>query len=106
MSDVYDGTESADYYTGTTAAAALPISAPADTPATMLGLLRTLSGESRPIVYLPKLAVNLSTIKTAQSRRDLMLCTIQEDISIEHVLGDENDTDVYRVSTITLREII
>lgn len=106
MSDVYDGTESADYYTGTTASGALPISAPADTPATMLGLLRTLSGESRPIVYLPKLAVNLSTIKTAQSRRDLMLCTIQEDISIEHVLGDENDTDVYRVSTITLREII
>ena len=106
MTDIYDNTESADYYTGTTAAGALPISAPADTPTTMLGLLRTLSGESRPIVYLPQIVIGPQTSRQYNSRNELMLCTIQEDISIEHVLGDENDTDVYRISTVTLRETI
>ena len=106
MTDIYDNIDAADYYTGTTASGAEPISNPADTPTTMLGLLRTLSGESRPIVYLPQISVSVKTSLIFNSRRELMLCTIQDDISIEHILGDENDTDVYRVSTVTLRETI
>ena len=106
MSDIYDASVSADYYTGTTASGAEPISNPADTPTTMLGLLRTLSGETSPVVYLPQVSVSVRTFELLNQRNQLMLCTIQDDITIEHVLGDENETDVYRISTVTLRETI
>jgi len=106
MTDVFDTSESADYYVGTTAAGALPISAPADTPRTIMGLLRQLDGESRPLVYLPSINVGVKTFTTFNTRKELMLCTIQEDVSIEHVLGEENSTEVFRVATMTLREII
>jgi hypothetical protein len=106
MTDVFDTAESADYYVATTAAGALPISAPADTPRTIMGLLRQLDGESRPLVYLPSINVGVKTFTTFNTRKELMLCTIQEDVSIEHVLGEENSTEVFRVATMTLREII
>ena len=69
MTDVFDTAESADYYVGTTAAGALPISAPADTPRTIMGLLRQLDGESRPLVYLPSINVGVKTFTTFNTRK-------------------------------------
>lgn len=105
VSELYEST-SADYYVGTTAAGGLPISAPADTPHSIVGLLRRLDGESKPLVYLPSIPVSTKTSYLANAREELLLGTIQGDISIEHVIGDENDSEVFRISTMNIREII
>lgn len=105
MSELYDST-SADFYAGTTAGGALPISAPADTPSTMIGTLRRQDGSAKPLVYIPSLLVGVKTTYTLNGRDELLYSTIQGDISIEHVIGSENDSEVFRVSTINLREII
>ena len=106
MTDIFDSAESADYYVGTTASGGLPIAAPADTPRTIMGLLRRQDGETHPLVYLPSMPVGIKTFTTFNTRKELMYCSLQGDVSIEHVLGDENSTDVFRVATINLREII
>jgi hypothetical protein len=105
VSELYDST-SADFYAATTASGALPISAPADTPFTMLNLLRTLDGSSKPLVYIPSLDVSVKTEYIANSRNELLYGTIEGEITIEHVIGNENDSEVFRVSTMNIREII
>jgi hypothetical protein len=105
VSELFEAT-SADYYTGTTASGALPISAPADTPYTMLNLLRKMDGESRPLVYIPSIPVSIKQDYMGNSRNELFYGTIQGEISIEHVIGNENDSEVFRVSTMNIREII
>lgn len=106
MSEIYDTSISADYYTGTTAGGALPISSPADTPISLLGLLRILDGASKPLVYLPSIRPGIKTTNLINTRDKLLYCTIQGDISIEHVIGEESDSEIFRISTINLREII
>jgi len=105
VSELFEAT-SADYYTGTTAGGALPISAPADTPYTMVNLLRKMDGESKPLVYIPSIPVSIKQDYIGNSRNELFYGTIQGEISIEHVIGNENDSEVFRVSTMNIREII
>jgi len=106
MSEIYDTTIGADYYTGTSAAGALPISNPADTPQTILGMVRRLDGETDPIVYIPALPYTVKTTYVLNGRDEILYGTIQGEISIEHVIGEENDTEVFRISTMNIREII
>ena len=82
------------------------IGAPADTPYTVLNMIRRLDGESKPIVYLPKITVSAAADQTMNKRDTNIYCALLDDVSIEHVLGSENDSEVWRVSTINLREII
>lgn len=105
VSEIYDST-SADFYAATTAGGALPISAPSDTPYTIAGLLRKQDGETKPLVYLPSMPVSVKTEYIANAREELLYGTIQGEISIEHVIGDENDSEVFRISTMNIREII
>ena len=106
MSEIYDNVTSADYYKATTNAGSLPISAPADTPLFLFGTLRRLDGSMKPLVYLPNIDVTFKTTTFINRRDELLYSVIEGDISIEHVVGDENESEVFRVSTINLREII
>ena len=111
ISEIYDNTQEADYYTLTTATGAKPIATPSDTPTSILGLISSLDGEKKPLVYIPVLTRSIKTNTTLQRRDEFVYCTIQDDISIEHVLGNElvgadGDGELYRISTITLREVL
>ena len=111
ISEIYDNTQEADYYTLTTAVGAKPIATPSDTPTSILGLISSLDGEKKPLVYIPVLTRSIKTNTTLQRRDEFVYCTIQDDISIEHVLGNElvgadGDGELYRISTITLREVL
>ena len=105
VSELFEAT-SADFYAATTAGGALPISAPSDTPYTMINLLRRQDGSSKPLVYIPSIPVSVKQDYLGNSRNELLYGTIQGEISIEHVIGEENDTEVFRVSTMNIREII
>ncbi len=72
----------------------------------MLNLLRKIDGESKPLVYIPLIPVSVKQQYIGNSRNELLYGTVQGEISIEHVIGNENDSEVFRVSTMNIREII
>jgi len=105
-SDLYDSTPDPDYYT--LQAGGVAIGAPSSTPSTMLGLARYCNGQNQPLVFLPKIARASTQIINRRERQ--VLGSIQGEISIEHVLGDEFTGDgageLYRVSSMVIRELI
>jgi len=86
-----------------------PIAARGDAPTTMMGLVQYVDGSADAVVYLPSLEKLPSTHITLNRYHDHVLCTMDRDMQIEHVIGDEGLTDnggeVFRVSTVTLREV-
>ena len=81
-----------------------------DVPVFMLGLLQRLQGTVRPLVYLPRIN-RLSSTGAVQAdilvREDeQILSVIASDITIESVLGEEQQDEIFRVSTITIEEVI
>ena len=79
----------------------------------MLGLLTRLQGTIRPLVYLPKIPrlvnnplrnIVLSDILIREEEQ--LLAVITSDVTIESVLGDELDNEIFRVSTITIEEVL
>ena len=86
-----------------------PIAARGDAPTTMMGLVQYVNGSRDAVVYLPSLPKLPSTHITLNRYHEHMLCTLGTDMQIEHVIGDENLSDntgeVFRVSTILLREV-
>lgn len=86
-----------------------PIAARGDAPTTMMGLVQYVGGSADAVVYLPALEKLPSTHITLNRYHDHVLCTMDRDIQIEHVIGDEgladNSGEVFRVSTVTLREV-
>jgi len=84
-----------------------------DVPLFMLGLLTRLQGTIRPLVYLPKIprlinnplrTIVLSDILIRADEQ--VLAVITSDVTIESVLGDELDNEIFRVSTITIEEVL
>jgi hypothetical protein len=76
----------------------------------MLGLARKLAGSRDPVVYLPAIdyaATSGDETRVLTSRQASMLCTLDSDISIDHVVGDEFSStgEVFRVASVTLKEI-
>ena len=86
-----------------------PIAARGDAPMNMMGLVQYVDGSRDAVVYLPSLPKLPSTHITLNRYHEHMLCTLGTDIQIEHVIGDELQTnnagEVFRVSTILLREV-
>ena len=81
-----------------------------DVPLFMLGLLTRLQGTIRPLVYLPKIS-RLSSTGSVKSdilirEEEQVLAVITSDVTIESVLGDELDNEIFRVSTITIEEVL
>ena len=98
-----------DYWTALTSSTDA-VATSKDVPLFMLGLLTRLQGTIRPLVYLPKIN-RLSSTGSVQSdilvrQEEQVLAVITSDVTIESVLGDELDNEIFRVSTITIEEVL
>ena len=109
ISQQYATTPDLNYWAASDGAQ-VPIANYGDVPFSMFGIVQQLAGSKDPVVYLPSIEYDTGsdTIRTLNAKNDSMLCTIDSNISIDHILGDELQAtagEVYRVATITLREI-
>ena len=81
-----------------------------DVPLFILGLVERLQGSVKPLVYLPKIDRLGSTgnvqAEILKRQDEQILGLIVSDVSIESVLGSELNNEIFRVSTITIEEVI
>ena len=101
-----------DYWTALTLSADA-VAASNNVPLFMLGLLTRLQGTIRPLVYLPKISRltnnplrSLVLVDVLNREEEQMLAVITSDVTIESVLGDELENEIFRVSTITIQEVL
>jgi len=75
----------------------------------MEGLLTYLQGNQLPLVYLPALSTSSDT-RVFNRKAQHILSTIEGEISLESVTGDElrgnGEGEVMRIGTMTLQEIV
>ena len=78
----------------------------------MLNMVRYLQGSVHPIVYIPNITKSTSAsedFRLLQRTNQQALCTLESDIEISNVVGDElqsnNLGEVFRVASMNLREI-
>ena len=98
-----------DYWQATTGGGA--IAANNDVPYFLMGMVKYTNGAQTPMVYLPKIYPQAGTVWIMNRRHDHIYVTMNDDISIENVLGSElsnvaNSGEVFRVSTVSFRELI
>ena len=75
-----------------------------DVPYSLIGLYTYLDGAGKPVVYLPAIEAG-STSRKFNRYQDFIYGITTSDISIDHVIGDENDDECFRISQIEIREI-
>ena len=101
-----------DVWSGSTSGGAEKIATRNDTPYLIEGMIRYLEGAVNPLVYLPSIKRSESSpsdIQLINRRHNHILCTMDPEMSIENVLGDENLSiggELFRVSTLNMIEII
>jgi hypothetical protein len=109
LSSLYDTNPEPDYYQGTAAAGGQAIATPAATPTNIFGLARE-NNNAAALLFLPVISYSSASHEIINRYHDNMLCRLQGETSIEHVLGSENQGglqgEVYRVASLVLREII
>ena len=108
VSDLQGDAPDPNYWMSSSSAGAEPVAIENDVPDLLMGLLDYLSGTRNPIVYLPLLSQS-SDYRELVREKEQILCTLEGDVEIEHVLGDEFQTsggEVFRVATISLLEIV
>ena len=100
-----------DYWMSSNQSGAEPIAVNNEAPDLMIGFLRYIQGAVKHFVYLPNVTKSTSL---AQDKRYLnrekeqALVTLEGDVQIEHVVGDElqvESGEVFRIATITLKEV-
>ena len=105
QSSLFDATYSGEFFNTLNAdSQTYAIANFGDIPYSMMGLYTYLDGAGKPVVYLPAIN-NGSTIQKFNRYNDFIYGITTSSISIDNVLGDENETEVFRVSQIDLREI-
>ena len=92
-----------NYWQLSTISGSHPIANYGDAPLNMLGVAEELSGTD-PLIYLPSLGKNQNRI-TLNRMMDHMYCRISGGVSIESVLGEEEESELWRVATVNLVEI-
>ena len=108
----FDSTADPDYFQGRSTIGAEAVANYGSVPFDSLGYLREMAGAFRPVVYLPKVPVMdaVDTWRMMRRYSEHLPGVIDGDISIDHVVGDElsggRSGEAFRVSTVTLREII
>ena len=109
LSDFYDNNPDPDYYKSSSSGAALAVSNYQDAPYLMEGILTYLQGNQLPLVYLPALSTSDDT-RVFNRRAEHLLATIDGDVSIESVTGDElrgnGQGEIMRIGTITIQEVV
>jgi hypothetical protein len=89
----------------------LPVANYGSVPFDMLGIAERLRGAQHPIVYLPYILYATTSAeekRTLTDKQKAILCTLDSDISIDNVVGNEFDGtagEVFRVATMNLREV-
>ena len=109
MHDYYGASLDPDYWTASSLSGAEPIAAVNDVAYQMEGLYRYLDGAKIPTVYLPKIQRATTTALKVQvhNRREAhVYCYLDSPITYENILGDEMDNEVFRIGSLTMREII
>ena len=109
ISAFYDNNPDPDFYKSSSSGGSLAVSNYQDAPYLMEGLLTYLQGNQLPLVYLPAITT-ASDLRIFNRRAEHLLATIEGDISIESVTGDElrgdGQGEVMRVGTITVQEVV
>ena len=86
-----------------------PIAVNGSAPTAMMGLIQYVKSSQNAIVYLPNIATNPAGAVVLNRYHNQILCTIGTDVQIDHVIGDElldrGLGEVFRVSTVILREV-
>lgn len=86
-----------------------PIAAMGSAPTMMMGLIQYVKSSQNAIVYLPNIATSPASHITLNRYHNQILTTIGTEVQIDHVIGDEllddNMGEVFRVSTVLLREV-
>ena len=96
-----------DYLTGSTTGGALPVGVRQDVGGSLEGMFREV-GQHQPFVYLPRVprSTSSSTDVVVLSRRHQhMAMTLTSPVELESVVGAEDQTEAFRVASITAREI-
>jgi hypothetical protein len=70
---------------------------------TVEGVAREIEGATTPIVYLPAIPAG-GPLQVVNRRHQLLYGRVTSDISIESVLGEEDDSELVRVATMTIEE--
>jgi len=79
----------------------LPLATPHDIAHLLRGLQTTQRAGDIPVLFLPRVVVDSSD---EQTPRVLLWARASSDVRAENLLGDEDDSEMSRVSTITLRQ--
>ena len=100
-----------DYWVSSTTANAEPIAVNNEAPDLMLGFLDYVQGSKKHFVYLPNISKSTSS---SEDKRYLgrvdeqVMVTLESDIQIEHVVGDELQSqtgEVFRIATINMKQV-
>ena len=100
-----------DYWMASNQSGAEPIAVQNEAPDLMMGFLKYVQGAKKHFVYLPNISKSTSSSEDKRylnREKEQALVTLDNDVQIEHVVGDElqNETgEVFRIATITLREV-
>lgn len=109
ISTFYDSNPDPDYYKSSSSGGSLAVSNFQDAPYLMEGLLTYLQGNQLPLVYLPALSTSSDT-RVFNRKSESILATIEGEISLESVTGDElrgnGEGEVMRIGSMTLQEIV
>lgn len=105
--NTYGTATSPDFITGTTSSNALPLASRADVGASLEGMFREI-GQHEPFIYLPRVPRSTSTgtdVIVLNRRHQHMAMTLTTPVELESVLGSEDSSEIFRVASITAREI-
>lgn len=84
-----------------------PLGLVCDTPRQLQGLMRRLKGPMTPALFFASLETTAGDVDLAitTDRDQMMFCRVMGPVVRENVWGDENTTELQRVSSFHLREI-
>lgn len=111
ISQLQGGEPDIDYWMSSNSVNAEPIAVNNEAPDLMMGFLEYVQGQKKHFVYLPNITKSTSPAldKRYLNRiKEQVLVTLESDVQIEHVVGDElqNETgEVFRIATINMKQV-
>jgi hypothetical protein len=105
-----DGVDQTGSYSGDpdyllAVAGGVAVASTRDVPSQVEGLVRSLAGPGREVVYLPAIPYVGSTV-TLNRRWQHVLGEVISPVSVETMLGEEGSTEVARVPNLTILEVV
>lgn len=95
-----------DYLLLSDSSGALPVASSFDLPMMLRGYAEQVNGPSLPVVYLPKLEKGPPDTTVLNRRRDFLVGVIDSDIQLDTVRGSENQSELIRVASVRITEVV